>query len=56
MNGGIENACKYYNENKIHCNICEKTDGRFDNECKYVMPKLSAAGIYYKSIILRKAR
>jgi len=52
--GGLENICNMYKKNNVHCNICEKTNGQYDNECKYIQPKLSAAGINYTCSILRK--
>ena len=47
----IPNNCKHYNNNKVHCDVCEKND---DGKCEYIKPKFNATGIYYKSTILRK--
>lgn len=54
FNGGMEKLCKRYNKNSVHCEVCEKTNGKYDNECRYILPKLSAAGMYYKGTILRR--
>jgi len=54
FNGGMEKACKKYSKNYVHCEVCKKTNGKYDNECTYSLPKLSAAGMYYEGAILRK--
>ena len=47
----IPNNCKDYNNNKVHCNICEKND---EGKCEYKWPKTSLSSIHYKGVILRK--